>query len=500
MDKQSKKQRKAGRVNMSKHFINPKQVFKPERGAPMEEDSDDDVFDEDELNQEEGDLQEEEEIVEENKDMEEDDGETGRVTGTKDVIEDPEEKVKVVTEAFIPGQSMAEPNEELEVSGGAYKMLHTLSLEWSCMSFDFVPDTLGALREQPPHTLYFITGSQVETGISNKVSLVKVSSMCYTNEDEESEDEDSENNELKPKIEQSCPYSDPVLVSSEAKFPANVNRVRTLKQKPGYAALWGDNGNIYVYDMTAHFEGVEGGISVKGKEVKSVLHQQCEGFALDWSSVVEGRLISGCLNGRLSLWEYDGSEWRGSPESYLGHKKSVEDLQWSPNEADVFLSCSCDQTIRLWDARSKERCVKSIKAHGSDVNVINWNKLNTFQVVSGADNGELKVWDFRTFDFPIATFDWHKKAITSVEWCPHDETSFMASSEDDTVSFWDISMEADKEAAEKYHVQEEKIPAQLMFLHQGQKNIKEAHWHQQIKGVVATTAWDGMNVFQPCNF
>ena len=131
----------------------------------------------------------------------------------------------------------------------------------------------------------------------------------------------------------------------------------------------------------------------------------------------------------------------------------------------------------------------------------NWNKLNTNYIVSGGDDGELKVWDFRQFDIPFSTFDWHRKPITSVEWCPHDESSFLASSEDDSISFWDISMEADRELAQEKNIKEiEMIPPQLMFLHQGQKEIKEAHWHDQIEGIVLSTALDGMNIFRPCNF
>lgn len=48
--------------------------------------------------------------------------------------------------------------------------------------------------------------------------------------------------------------------------------------------------------------------------------------------------------------------------------------QWSPTEADVFASCSVDQTLRIWDARRKDGSVISIKSHDSDVNVISWNR------------------------------------------------------------------------------------------------------------------------------
>jgi hypothetical protein len=43
---------------------------------------------------------------------------------------------------------------------------------------------------------------------------------------------------------------------------------------------------------------------------------------------------------------------------------------------------------------------------------------------------------------------------------------------------------------------QEELPPQLFFVHQGQKNIKEIHWHKQIPNCVLSTAEDGFNVFK----
>lgn len=43
------------------------------------------------------------------------------------------------------------------------------------------------------------------------------------------------------------------------------------------------------------------------------------------------------------------------------------------------------------------------------------------------------------------------------------------------------------------------IPPQLLFIHQGQTDIKELHFHRQCPGVIASTAGDGYNVFKPAN-
>ena len=43
------------------------------------------------------------------------------------------------------------------------------------------------------------------------------------------------------------------------------------------------------------------------------------------------------------------------------------------------------------------------------------------------------------------------------------------------------------------------IPPQLFFVHQGQSDIKEIHWHRQLPGVVGSTAGDSFHMLKPAN-
>ncbi len=57
-----------------------------------------------------------------------------------------------------------------------------------------------------------------------------------------------------------------------------------------------------------------------------------------------------------------------------GHTDSVEDVQFSPKQAELVATCSVDRTIKVWDLREdKRKAVMSWEAHSTDVNVISWN-------------------------------------------------------------------------------------------------------------------------------
>lgn len=67
------------------------------------------------------------------------------------------------------------------------------------------------------------------------------------------------------------------------------------------------------------------------------------------------------------------------------------------------------------------------------------------------------------------------------------------SSADNKVSLWDFSVEVD----ESSNTEQDDIPPQLMFLHQGQTNIKELRFHPYYKEMIVTTAEDSYNIFRP---
>ncbi|XP_071107489.1 glutamate-rich WD repeat-containing protein 1-like [Haliotis cracherodii] len=443
-------------------------------------------------NEDDVNMEGEEEVREENDDdMQEDEGGDG------------EPKV------YLPGEEM-DDDEELVCDESAYIMYHQAQTGAPCLSFDILRDDLGDDRETFPLTCYCAAGTQSERGHTNHVIVMKMGNLHKTQKEKE-EEEDEESDDEKDEEDGETPELETVLM----KHSGNVNRIRStnIGQK-SIAASWSETGKVHIWDLSRPLNAVnDPGVMAtytRNQESPPPLFtftgHQTEGFALDWSPTITGRLLSGDCHKHIHLWtpQEDGT-WLVDQRPFIGHTASVEDVQWSPNEDNVFASCSVDRTIRVWDARAApgKACMMTVTdAHDRDVNVIHWNQHEPF-IVSGGDDGMIKVWDLRQIQESkaAATFKHHSAPITSVEWHPKDSSVFAASGSDDQVSLWDLSVERDKEVAgttggEPGEPGEPDVPPQLLFIHQGQTDIKEIHWHPQMPGVILSTAHSGFNIFR----
>jgi ribosome assembly protein RRB1 len=146
----------------------------------------------------------------------------------------------------------------------------------------------------------------------------------------------------------------------------------------------------------------------------------------------------------------------------------------------------------------------SFKASDCDINVLSWNTSSKFLLASGDDKGEFQIWDLRNLkpttgkgeDFEsITRIRWHTQAITSIQFEPREDSVLAVTSADDKFTLWDFSVEVDEQDEQPDLDME--IPPQLMFLHQGQKNMKELRFHPQFGTLIVTTAEDSFNLFRP---
>ncbi|KAL3633351.1 hemolysin III domain membrane protein [Castilleja foliolosa] len=433
----------------------------------------------------------------------------------------------VDVKVWQPGVDKLEEGEELQCDPSAYNSLHAFHIGWPCLSFDILRDSLGLVRTQFPHTAYCVAGTQAEKSSWNSIGILKISNISgkrrdlmpkNKNEDGNDMDSDSSDSDEEDEVDGDG-SSTPVLQFRKISHEGGVNRIRAMRQNPHICASWGETGLVQVWDLSSHLKSLSesgaeadhGGSTVFNQAplFKFAGHKD-EGYAIDWSPLVAGRLVSGDCKNCIYLWEpASDSSWNIDPNPFAGHTASVEDLQWSPTEPFVFASCSVDGNIAIWDIRVGKSPAVSIKAHKADVNVLTWNSLASCMLASGSDDGTFSIRDLRLLkegDAVVAHFDYHKHPITSIEWSPHEASTLAVTSSDNQLTVWDLSLERDEEeeaefkAKTKEHVNAPTdLPPQLLFVHQGQKDLKELHWHSQIPGMIISTAADGYNILMPSN-
>jgi ribosome assembly protein RRB1 len=404
---------------------------------------------------------------------------------------------------FIPGRNKLSPGETLNPDLSTYDLLHTLEAPWPCLSCDIIPDNLGSDRKTYPATVYAVAGTQAARGRDkeNQIMVMK--------EDEEQDDESDDE------------ASDPILETKSIPLTSCTNRIRahqtpqsTSAQPPTtLAAAMTESGQVLIYDVTPHLTAFDTpGTTITPTQNKPVCtvraHKASEGYALDWSPrFPEGKLLTGDVDGKIyTTTRTQGGGFVTDTTPFTGHKGTVEELQWSPSENNVFASASNDGTVKIWDARSKSRkAAVNVKVSKTDVNVLSWSHQTAHLLATGADDGEWAVWDLRQWKpstdmssdvkpSPVASYTFHKEQITSVEWHPTDDSIVLVCAGDNTLTLWDLAVELDdEESRDTAGVQD--VPPQLLFVHY-MDQIKEAHWHPQIPGTIMATGGSGFGVFK----
>ncbi|KAI9833253.1 MAG: ribosome biosynthesis protein rrb1 [Phylliscum demangeonii] len=420
------------------------------------------------------------------------------------------------THTFIPGRHKLEPGQTLAPDPSTYEMLHTLTTTWPCLSFDLVRDQLGGNRKCYPATIYAVAGTQAEAGREKDNELL-VMKMSRLNRNQRADDGNSDDDEDDDQDEDED--GDPILETRSLPLTSTVNRVRAHQLPPSNSltapttmvASMLESGQVVIHDISTQLAALDRPTTVHSAQQDQplatlLMHQATEGYAVDWSPLVPmGKLLTGDNDGKIFVTtQAEGGRWSTDGRHFQGHAGSVEEIQWSPTERNVFASAGSDGAVKIWDVRSKSRRPAiGVSVSAVDVNVMSWSHLTAHLLATGADDGAWAVWDLRQWKPPatdpghsssVAKFTFHREPITSIEWHPQDDSIVAVAAADHTLSLWDLAVELDdEESGDTAGVAD--VPAQVLFLHY-MDTIKECHWHPQIPGCVMATGGAGFGIFK----
>ena len=150
-----------------------------------------------------------------------------------------------------------------------------------------------------------------------------------------------------------------------------VNRVSVCPHNSAIVSTWSETGQVHLWDLSPQIAALDApkpksaagkgraagngaSKSVPGKPAFSFGGHGDEGYAIGWSPVVPYRMATGDNSAKIHVWERreDGS-FHVNPTPCAAHTDSVEDIQWSPSEKNVFASGSADGTVRRRTTRAR---------------------------------------------------------------------------------------------------------------------------------------------------
>jgi hypothetical protein len=275
--------------------------------------------------------------------------------------------------------------------------------------------------------------------------------MSDADSEDENDDDEKEDEEITDE--------DPIVESKVFLHDGEVNRIRVcvfmfllflfliacpcsfsqcMPQQSHYCSTWSSTGKVHIWNIKEFVAALDKPPLVAPKSPTPTFtnskHTQ-EGFAMDWSPVVAGRMVTGGCDKNIYLWEPKESTWVVENTPFTGHSGSVEDLQWSPTEPTVcrffllslFSISSFASPFRfsplLLSTRPSVSGIQGRLAtspsclslatnlmltsfHGTRMSCFPRSLVSLIQflvsktpafLASGSDDATVKVWDFRKF-------------------------------------------------------------------------------------------------------
>lgn len=279
----------------------------------------------------------------------------------------------------------------------------------------------------------------------------------------------------KPKI------SSIIKISKKFEVESEINRARYMPQDPNVVAALLNSGKVDLFHLT--------------QDVATASFNTCveNSYCLSWNRYKKGHLLTSLDGNSIGLRDV------GSPDTIIAKTESqnqfINDVSWSPSDANLFATVAEDDQMMLYDARSPEQAVSCFDSVGSQgLNTLAFSPFAKSLVALGGSNSNINLVDLRMLSKNgkgglLHTMMGHGDSISCLEFSPHLDGILASGSQDRRVIIWDLS----KIGEEQVQEDAEDGSPEIFMMHAGHTGaISDLSWCPFAKWTLATLADDNI--------
>ena len=84
-------------------------------------------------------------------------------------------------------------------------------------------------------------------------------------------------------------------------------------------------------------------------------------------------------------------------DTFAEHQADAMFLSVKPDDPNVFVSCSVDKTIKVWDIRDSQQSMQTFTGHMGDINGVDFMPSDGNAFATCSDDGTCRLWDLRAY-------------------------------------------------------------------------------------------------------